>query len=68
MFEGYKHQCHEIGNYEKNRKIDGYVDNLVSTLSFPWPVIQSTHICHHYKHIFENNVITFKLRLSLQDV
>ena len=29
MFEGYKHQCHEIGIYRKNRKIDIYVDNWV---------------------------------------
>ena len=69
MFEGYKPQCHDIGNYEKNSKIDNYVNNWVSTLfiSMAGDSIDS-HLNHHYKHIIENNIITFKLLLPLQDV
>ena len=26
------------------------------------------HLNHHYKHIFENNIITFKLVIPLKDV
>jgi len=27
-----------------------------------------SHLNHHYKHIFENDIITFKLLIPLQDV